>query len=221
MISILAEDNMEIDYSKLYVFKDPLSKRPLRLSPIGDWNDFLLAIALSNGKRQIQEPVLFKRGMGGPVADFLWSDLPPYVCISDRVASSLTEYNIRGWYTYPVRIIGADGDISGYQGFGITSHAGERDYLRSELVCYKEEIRGKHPKGEITLRGIYFNESTWDGSDIFTVNDQFWIMTEKVRMLFMRLKVTNVLMTPIMEKETGLGSIPQEQLKKKLAKLRC
>jgi hypothetical protein len=199
-------DNRQIDYSQLFELEDPLANRPLRLSPKSVWLHKNDANQLFYGRWQPPEPVLFEGYMGGSIADFLWSGLTPLVCISERVVNLLLDNRFTGWATYPVEVYDRKGvHLPGYYGFAVKSYAGERDYERSEIVTKPPPT----PAGKFydVYKGIYFDESKWDGSEIFRVQHAIIIVTSRVQVAFKKAKVNNIRFTPAMESEIRVSTV--------------
>ncbi len=196
-----------LDYSKLFELADPLANRPLRLGIVSDavW----LAIrddvwSLYRGQLRLSEPLRLRAYMGGQATDFLWSGYPPLVCVSSRVVDLLREHGITGWDTYPVEVYGRKGEpLPGYHGFAVTGPECRRDRSRSQILT-RQAVPGGKPFQ--VYKGLYFDESHWDGSDIFLVRPFGGIVvTEKVYRLFKRAKVSNVRFTPLTEVEIDVS----------------
>jgi hypothetical protein len=193
-----------VDYSDFFYMHDPLANRPLRLSPQQDWimrENENIEWLLFYGELQPPEPVIFKAYMGGQATDFLWSGLVALVCISQRVVDLLRDNALTGWATYPVEVYGRQGEhLPGYYGFAVTSYAGEQDLSRSQIVT-----RSLYGKPVEMYKGLYFSESSWDGSDIFRVGPGTKVVTGKVQRAFKRAKISNVRFTPVLEDETEVS----------------
>ncbi len=183
---------MSLDYSKLFELADPLANRPLRLETYDD--DWLLknnnTWRLFRGQLKLTEPLKLRAYMGGQATDFLWSGLIHVVCVSSRVVDLLREHGITGWDTYPVEVYGRKGEpLPGYHGFAVTGPECRRDRSRSPIVDKPPPVPGGC--GYRVYKGLYFDESQWDGSDIFLVEGSK-VVTERVYSLFKRAKVSNV-----------------------------
>lgn len=137
------------------------------------------------------------------------------VAIHERVRQLLLEHHFTGWRTYPVHVAGpAEGGYEDYHGLAITGRCGPFDYSRS--VPFQKQM----PGGVFTyLRGEYFDEATWDGSDLFVPQRTTAILVvEAVKRAFEQAKVRNVRFTRLTECEIDeaelrpLGiSIPKAQ----------
>ncbi len=137
---------------------------------------------------------------GGTVTDILWSGSVLRLCISQRVIELLEENHFTGWSTYPVEVYGRKGEpLPGYHGFAIKSYAGMQDISRSQIVT-KPPF---HPLGTpwTAYRGFFFDESKWDGSDIFRVSGLFIVVTQRVKEAFKKARITNVMFEPLPEIE--------------------
>jgi len=152
---------------------------------------------LFRGKFKPEHPLRLSAYQGGQATDFLWTAFPPLVCISSRVVELLTEHRITGWATYPVEVYGREGEpLPGYHGFSVTGPECKRDRSRSQII----EKPPPSPRGQSyqVYKGLYFDESQWDGSDIFLVRPFGGIVvTEKVYKLFKRNRVSNVRLIPL------------------------
>ncbi len=192
-----------LDYSKLFKLVDPLANRPLRLETVRDavWLTIRDDVwPLYRGQLKLSEPLKLRAYMGGQATDFLWTGYPPLVCVSSRVVELLTEHEITGWDTYPVEVYGRKGEpLPGYHDFAVTGPECRRDRSRSEILT-RQDVPGGKPFQ--VYKGLYFDESRWDGSDMFLVRPVGGIVvTEKVYRLFKKEKVSNVRLTPLTEVE--------------------
>lgn len=189
------------EYAELYRLSDPLGSRPLRLSDenFSDWLTSEQAWALFRGQLRLTKPLRLGAYMGGHPSDFLWAGLSHVVCVSHRVAESLIENAVTGWSTYEVEVFGREGEtLPGYFGFSVIGPECRVDRSRSQIVTKPPPAPGG--KSYQVYRGLYLDESQWDGSDFFLVRRSI-VITEKVYRLFRRAKVSNVLLMPLTEVE--------------------
>lgn len=129
-------------------------------------------------------------------ADFIFTSWANPMVVSDRVVALLRDSRLTGWSTYPVEVIGKDKTvISGYQGLAIVGRCASPN---PELSRPRENV---YPGGVFTdWYGFYFDESSWDGSDLFMPTTTFHVLaTEAVMRLFKKNKVTNVEFTRLDE----------------------
>jgi len=143
--------------------------------------------------------------MGGSPDDFLWAGLTPLVCISQRVVDLLEENQFTGWSTYPVEVYDRHGEkLPGYHGLAITGSAGREDLSRSQIIT--KPARTPTSKPYDVYRGLYFDESKWDGSDIFCIlGTSTKVVTQSVQAAFVRAKVNNVRFERLTEVETSVA----------------
>lgn len=194
--------SMPLDYTALFELADPLASRPLRLmgdEPYSDEMTSEQAWLLFRGKLKLEKPLKLGAYRGRLAADFLWTSFPPLVCVSSRVVNLLLANEVTGWDAYPVEVFDRKGQLlPDYHGFSITGPACCRDRSRSQVIT-KLNAAGRATQ---VYKGLYFDESQWDGSDFFLVRPFGGIVvTEKVYRLFKRAKVTNVRLTPLTEVE--------------------
>ncbi|MGN6370569.1 MAG: hypothetical protein ACTHN5_20140 [Phycisphaerae bacterium] len=86
--------------------------------------------------------------------------------LSERVVDVLSANRLRGWSTYPVKMVDPKGDeIHGYFGLSITGRGGPIDKTKRDIV-------GESRTGRcLKTKGVSFDEKNWDGSDIFLVGN--------------------------------------------------
>ena len=189
-----------MEYGSLYKLYDPLATRPFILSVPQDWIDIPKANQLFYGTWQPPEPVLLKAVSGGQAADVLWTGLPPLFVVSQKVIDILHRNRFTGWGIFPVEVYDRKGaPLPRYQGFSIKSYAGKQDYSRSTFIM-KPLVPGGKPSG--VYKGTFFDESKWDGSDIFRIQHAIIIVTKPVMQEFKRNKIANVRFTPLLKTET-------------------
>ena len=137
------------------------------------------------------------------------------IAIHERVRRLLLEHGFTGWKTYPVHVLGPEQEgYEDYHGLAITGRCGPLEYTRS--IPFQKQMSG----GVFTYwRGEYFDEATWDGSDLFVPEGTAVILVvEEVKQAFVRAKVRNVRFTRLTEREVdeallrALGKpIPEKQ----------
>jgi hypothetical protein len=156
---------------------DPFSRKALRpaLCPSADFDSGEL---LTGGPPAA--PVRFKqgykRGKAGPI---LWTDSVTGILLSNPVKEAMTQEGLTGWSTYPVELGDIEAD-TGYSGLRVLGRSGPRDWSRGEWVRTGDEPRP-------SLRGFYFEETSWDGSDVFTPAGSLWVVvTERARIRLAR-----------------------------------
>ena len=194
--------NKDIDVRDCYWLRDPLANRPLRLTDEGydEWLTTEQVFALAKGRLKLDRPLALRAYMGGQATDFLWSGLPPLVCVSARAIELLAENQVSGWATFPVEAHDRKGALlTGYAGLAVTGGECERDRSRSTIVDKPPPVPGVI--GQRAYRGLYFGETQWDGSDMFWVRNCGVVVTRRVCELFKRHKVSNVRLIPLMDAE--------------------
>ena len=86
--------------------------------------------------------------------------------VSRRFVDFLETAKYTGWKAFPVKLKDKKGSPikEKYFGLGILGRAGPLDQKRSRVERSSPEII-------LTMKGIYFDPSTWDGSDFFLLQD--------------------------------------------------
>lgn len=107
----------------------------------------------SSGKFQSQSPI--------------WSSWPGVMWLHNSVIEHMVGEDVRGVSSYPASLIGKSGDlIQGYHGLVVFGRCGAIDFHRSERIV---DVSGKVSGDK--FRGIFFDEVSWDGSDVFMCRD--------------------------------------------------
>jgi len=193
--------NEVFDYNNFYELSSPFATRPLIMGIQDKLLDSPKAIQIFYGEILPSNPIEFKAIAGGQVTDFLWSSLPPLFCVSQKVIDILIQNKFTGWSSFPVITYDRKGNLlSGYHGFSVKSYAGKIDISRSTIIT-KPAVPG-YPKTARFYIGTFFNESKWDGSDIFRIQNACMVARKSIVEEFRRNNITNVRFTPLTETET-------------------
>jgi hypothetical protein len=195
-----------VDYTKLFWLHDPFTRGIIRLEVQNEWVDIPKAWAIFRGEYIPYEPIIFRQFMGKRIADFLWSGLIAPFCVSKKVIDVLSSHNFVGWSTYTAEVYDKKGNqLLGYSGFVIKSHTGSQDLTRSQRITKPPIV----PKGKSfdVYKGMYFDESKWDGSDIFLVDNGFIGVTKEVRDALIAEKINNIGLVPLSEFEIDVSTI--------------
>lgn len=133
----------------------------------------------------------------------------PLKLISNLLLENLKQSEISGWSTTPVILKGKSGQkISGYAALTVAGKCGDIDERRSSCRILPPIPSLGVPERKEWV-GWFFDENTWDGSDIFTPGDAAHIfMTRRAKDLFERFKTKNLEFIPLNEvKYTPLWKI--------------
>jgi hypothetical protein len=131
--------------------------------------------------------------------DVVWTTLAVPILLSERVTGLLRERGFSGWDVVPVELKDKHGGaLPTYYFLRAKGRCGLIDNSRSAKFD-KIMPGGVFPR----WRGLYFDPTTWDGSDVFTSSsDVAWVfVVEEVKRAFEKAKVKNVLFTPLDEVE--------------------
>lgn len=188
-------------FEAFYDFSDPLAARPFRLEPIGESLNADEAWRLFTGQAKPTSVVELRAYRGGQVSDILWSSLTRITCISDRVVHILTSEQVTGWGTYPVVVYDRKGNqLPGYHGFSVTGPALPHVRSHSRIISKPRATLAGPGLPEDLYQGLFFEEEKWDGSDFFLVRNGETV-TNRVRVLFKRHRISNALFTPLLSVE--------------------
>lgn len=183
-------------FGSLYRLGEPNVSRAFRASLSVSVDD---AISYLRGEAKPARPIVATWVMGRrQPTDLIWttSRIP---LVAERVLDVLRDIHAQGWGTYPVEVRGKAGEsFAGYHGLAVLGRCGPIDESRS-ITKLK-----KYPARMVPmLRGLYFDEATWDGTDIFmTVPPATWkFVTAPVKEALEKAKVKNLTFTPATEVE--------------------
>jgi hypothetical protein len=142
----------------------------------------------------------FSYSSGNKYCDLIFCGRISSFLLSSRIIDLLFDNNITGWKAHPAIIYDKKNRIiDGYFLFEIIGKSGVIDWNKSDK--FKKQFVSNAPFAEM-VRGIYPDLSFWDGSDIFMAEGSLFIfMTEKVKDLFIKNRVTNVNITKTTEFE--------------------
>lgn len=121
-------------------------------------------VAALTGELTLGRPVRVTWDMGGSSpSDFVWTTNFAPLIVSVRILDVLKEMQATGWDSYDVQLVGRDDrEISGYGGLVVRGRCGPIQRERSVAIP-KEFPGGVFP----VYRGYFFDEQSWDGSDVF------------------------------------------------------
>jgi hypothetical protein len=184
MVSVFTSDKHEFPgFDHFYYVTDPFDRFAFRGSAQVD------DVALNRGESLRNETIVVSHASGGvEPRDLIWTTAM-IVVISNRVVELLCANRFTGWKSYPVTVSGTPKSIPGYVGLSVTGRCGP-------LLPARSARRLKEMPGGLKERriGWNFDETSWDGSDIFTFDDggAARLVHERVKQSFEDAKVTNV-----------------------------
>jgi hypothetical protein len=148
-------------------------------------------IDLALGKWAPPRRIAFEQYEGTKLLDLVGTQWAPLRLISARVRRAFAAAGVSGWRTVEVDLRTPEGEaIRGYALLIITGRCGRIDNTRSVQV--KREIVG-NPRGALVWRGMYFDERTWDGSDVFAPEGTaFAFATDKAKQTLDEIRATNI-----------------------------
>ena len=179
----------------------------MRIRDGSNWLTAQQLRALAHGQFDPRMIMQFDANRGGQATDILWStSLYPFF-IANRLIMLLRENTITGWTTYPVELFDRKGErLDDYYGLAVTGPECDFDPNRSKIVAKPPPV--PQGRGYQVHRGLYFDESQWDGSDMFWVRNVDIVVTERVFRLLKQHKIVNVRLTPLDEVEVRTSDIP-------------
>ena len=123
--------------------------------------------------------------------DLIQGSDPAYHLLSSATVATISSLELSGTKLYPVEIDpeGISGSVSGYQGMAVIGRCGPIQQHRARDGSRVTAI-GKTVPAKL---GVYFERSTWDGSDFFMPSDSygFVIATLRARDAIEKANLTN------------------------------
>lgn len=144
-----------------YALMDAMLPAALRFDAASDID----ARGLLLGTLQPKQAIEFKREKGHKAFDLMGETYGMLRLISPAFRDVLTSSGFSGWTTFPVHL-DADGlDLAGFAGLSVTGRSGVIDRSRSTIV----ERLGRGDTRSVLYAevGLFPEEDTWDGSDLF------------------------------------------------------
>jgi hypothetical protein len=168
---------------------------------------------LTRGEAAVVEPIVFDHDQGTRPHDFVGTTWAALDLVSDRFIDVLRDGRFTGWDTYPVVIVGKDGEeVAAYHGLAITGRCGRVEWEKSERVILPPPV----PQGRATTgwRGLYFSPSSWDGSDLFVPSDgsTYVIVTDAVKAAIEKRRLTNIHFKRLTEFDRNWNQTPDGKL---------
>lgn len=186
-------------FSSIYHLTSTGSDRPFRADV-----DLPDEFAVTRAEMIPPKPVRARWAMGSKKpGDVIWTtyySVP--LLVSERVIRMLRDEGFKGWRTYEVDLRGNDdAPILGYYGLAVHGRCGPIDNAKSV------QVPKQYPGGVFPVwKGLYFDPTTWDGSDIFMPEGRKGskFVAEGVKQAFEKAKVKNVLFTALDEVERDM-----------------
>ena len=147
------------------------------------------SIDLHRGRFRPTRPLAMRHNVGGPLRDVVITGWAVPNVVSQAFVDALKSVGSTGWSLFPVTVYDKNGRrVSGFHGFQVLGECGPIDWRRSEVVPVTLP-GGVFPR----LKGMYFVDGTWDGSDIFGPTDKgFTFMTDQAASALTRSKISNM-----------------------------
>ena len=187
--------NMFPGYDRIYCINYELDERKMCFANIEDGTPHM---ELLRGDWVPDRTLQVHWGMGrAEPGDIAVGQTVAWYYLSERVQQFFLEHDLTGWVTYPIILHNKAGEVCpGYAGLSITGRCGPIQEERSQPIP-------KHLKkpGMGDRMGLYFDESSWDGSDFFCPEgENMWMFaTERVKNLFEEYMIKGFEFTPLTE----------------------
>jgi len=179
-------------FDKLFCLRESGSRGPFR-GGLAVGTD-TLGLTRAEVLPTLSVPVEWEMGSAEP-GDVNWTTHAAPIIISDSVVSLLRTHGFTGWSLYPVTVQNKQKQtVPGYSGLAITGRCGNLDDSMSV------EVPRIFPAGIFPVwKGLLFEPTSWDGSDLFMPAQRFSFVfvVEAVKNAFERAKIRNVKFTPL------------------------
>jgi hypothetical protein len=159
----------------------------------------------TRGELQVDSPIPFDWVNGNKFYDAIPCNVGEHL-LHNRLFELLTRERITGFDSIPAAISFKDKVIDDYSCLIVTGRVLVEDYYKGEIIDKGPIVPGG--SSVIIKKGIYFDENSWDHSDIFLLEETLYvIVTQKVKDLIDKLNLTNILLTDIAESERAIYHI--------------
>lgn len=184
-----------MDYSKFYFMRIGTWQRMLHFQPCESFGINEDSRAVHSAVEIPKGIVRFKRFSGRKYGDFHNTTYANIQVMSKRINNILRKKGFKGWKPLPAEILEEDGTIrTDYHLMTIVGRCGQIDHDRRERFVFPPYFEGAPVRKG--LRGFYFVDDEWDGSDIFCPPGTGYIfITESVKNVLVAEKVQNIRMT--------------------------
>jgi hypothetical protein len=188
-----------LGFDHFYLLEDPVSNSYFR----GDFDSTLDPLRITRGEDTTTMPIPVRWDMGQSTpSDIIWTTSAHPIIVQQRVVDLLKHHNLTGWRTYPVSVFDKSDQLHGnYAGLQIIGRCGP-EILSRATVELKRYPGGWFPH----FVGHYFDEATWDGSDLFMHTTDakgrvsgHIVVSERVHEGFTRAGIRNVTFTRLTE----------------------
>lgn len=146
------------------------------------------------GEQEVQTPVLVNRSGGHKLYDVIHGSAVGVLLFHNRFFKALRAERVTGFDSLPASIMVRDKTVDDYSFLVVKGRAYGIDDYKGEVIDKGPIVPGG--ASVVVKRGLYFDEGTWDGSDIFLLDETlFIIVTEKVMNIIKNLAITNLTCT--------------------------
>ena len=186
-----------VDYSDFFVMGEASKAGAVRVdeprSAVGN-----RAIEVATGAWLPKEPLRFVQYEGKEWYDLVGSQYASLQLFSTRILAAFSAAGVTGWQGAPVVVASKSRKpVSNYALLVVTGRSGRLDNSLSVQTDWL--LRGK-PTGKKVWKGLYFEDGTWDGSDVFAPSGTaFFFVTSKVKAVLEREQATNIRLEPLSE----------------------
>jgi hypothetical protein len=184
---------MKADLTDLFVLDEAFEEGAIRASFVSAEVEFSrLAVGDCKGT------VLLSQESGTRALDLVGTTRAGFYLLSQRVQEALLSANVNGWRPCPVEFLDDQGRAFGqYAVIGITAHCGRLDNTRSRKVM---SVSPKSGKPVANWVGLYFEEESWDGSDLFRPEGSLLtIVTSRAKGVFENIGALNIRFRRLLE----------------------
>jgi hypothetical protein len=180
-----------LDFNELCVFGEGFKRGAVRVK-FEDHPAFADRFAILHADKQ-PAPRLRVHGTAGSRAYDVVGSTIAMDLVSPRFLTTLRDGGITGWDSLPIDT-GTFKPIRGYELLRVLGRCGQIDNSKSERTIVP-------PRGGRSVpgwRGIFFDPSSWDGSDVFGPTGTGYVfLTKRAAQLIQQMKLSNVSLEPL------------------------
>ena len=158
------------------------------------------ARALATGEWRPAEPLKFAQCEGTQWCDFVGTTRAAITLLSTRVFDAFCAAGVTGWEAVPIVLTNGDGEqLSNFRLLVVTGRSGPIDNSRSIAIA---RVVPGNPKGATVWKGLYFEEGSWDGTDLFSpAGTALVCVSSKAKGILERESATNIHLVSLVDFE--------------------
>ena len=175
-------------FDHFFVLSPAFQASAIHVRPI-DFSENPFSIA--RAEHRIDAPLGFEISSGTSEVDLVASEDPPLCLFSSEMKLLLQRHDLTGWGTFPIKLVSRTLNLTRhYEGFTVSGRCGKVQNHRSTKVTCLPPPGGRSYQA---YKGLFFEEMSWDGTDIFMPEDvSYIIVSARTQAIFVEKRLSNL-----------------------------